>query len=132
MLATTGTEMATFWRGVFAVVAFFNFAVGGAMLIGADRMATQLDITGAGGPFIVMMAGVLIATFGLGYALVALAPAKHRGIVWIGATGKAGVVVLAAQQFTASAVPQNTFLLSLGDLTFVLLFALFLWRGPRA
>lgn len=123
--------MTTFWRGVFAVAAFFNFAVGGGMLLAADRIATQLDISGAGGPFTIMMTGVLIAAFGIGYTMVAFAPAKNRGIVWVGAIGKSAVVALAAQQFSAGAVPQNTFLLSLGDLAFVALFALFLWRGPR-
>lgn len=123
--------MITFWRGLFAVAAFFNLAVGGAMLAGADRVAAQLDVAGAGAPFVMMMTGILIAAFGIGYALVAAAPAKNRGIVWIGAIGKAAVVALAAFQFNAGAVPQNTLLLSMGDLAFVALFAFFLWRGPR-
>jgi hypothetical protein len=123
--------MLTFWRGLFAFAAFYNFAVGGAMVAGAAQVAAQLDISGAGGPFAVMMAGLLIATFGIGYAMVSAAPAKNRGIVWIGAIGKLLAVMLATIQYSAGVIPFSTFLLGVGDLVFVALFALFLWRGPR-
>lgn len=123
--------MITLWRGFFAFAAIYNLAVGGAMVAGAAQVAGQLDITGAGAPFAVMMSGLLIAVFGVGYALVAAAPAKNRGIVWIGMIGKFGAVVLATVQFNAGVIPFSTFLLGIGDLVFVALFALFLWRGPR-
>lgn len=121
----------TFWRGLFAVAALFNFAVAAAMLAAPAQVAERLDISGPGGPFAILMTAILIGAFGVGYALVARAPAQNRGIVWIGAIGKLGVVVLAAMQYGAGIVPAGTFALSLGDLVFVLLFALFLWRGPR-
>lgn len=123
--------MVTFWRGLFGFAAFYNFAVGGAMLAAPERVCEQLNISGAGGPFAVAMAGMLIAVFGVGYAMVSAAPAKNRGIVWIGLIGKVGAAVLATIQFNAGIIPQSTFLLGIGDLVFVALFALFLWRGPR-
>lgn len=123
--------MVTFWRGLFAFAAFYNLAVGGAMLAAPARVAEQLNISGSGGPFAVAMAGLLIAVFGVGYAMVSAAPAKNRGIVWIGLIGKVGAAVLATVQFNASIIPFNTFLLGMGDLVFVALFALFLWRDPR-
>lgn len=124
--------MATmFWRGFFAFAAFYNLAVGGAMLAASERAAAALNISGAGGPFAMAMAGLLIAVFGVGYAMVAAAPAKNRGIVWIGVIGKIGAAALAGVQFQAGAIPLSTFLLGMGDLVFVVLFALFLWRGPR-
>jgi hypothetical protein len=121
----------TFWRGLFAFAAFYNLAVGGAMLAAPARVAEQLNISGGGAPFAVAMAGLLIAVFGIGYAMVSAAPAKNRGIVWIGLIGKIGAAALAAVQFNAGVIPLNTFLLGMGDLIFVALFALFLWRGPR-
>jgi hypothetical protein len=78
-----------------------------------------------------LMVGLMIAVFGVGYAMVSAAPAKNRGIVWIGVIGKIGAAVLAAVQFNAGVIPFSTFLLGMGDLVFVALFALFLWRGPR-
>lgn len=121
----------TFWRGLFALAAFYNLAVGGAMLAVAPRVAGELAISGAGGPFAVMMAGLLIAAFGIGYAMVSAAPPENRGIVWIGTIGKTGAVILASVQFNAGVIALSTFLLGMGDLAFVILFALFLWRGPR-
>lgn len=123
--------MERFWRWLFAVAALYNLAVGGAMVAAPSRIAAQLDISGAGGPFALIMAGLLIAVFGIGYAMVAAAPAKNRSIVWIGMIGKTGAAALAAVQFNAGIVPFNTFALGMGDLVFVVLFALFLWRGPR-
>jgi len=123
--------MERFWRGLFAFAAFYNLAVGGAMMAASARVATQLNIFGPGGAYAVMLAGLLIAVFGIGYAIVAAAPAKNRGIVWMGVIGKAGAAGLAAAQFSAGAIPFNTFLFGLGDLVFMLAFGLFLWRGPR-
>jgi hypothetical protein len=69
--------------------------------------------------------------FGVGYAIVARDPIGNRGILWIGAIGKLGAVVLAVLQYQQGLLPLNTLALGGGDLVFVLLFTLFLWRGPR-
>lgn len=121
----------SFWRGLFAFAATYNFAVGGAMLAAPGRAAEGLNISGAGGPFAIAMAGMLIAVFGVGYAMVARAPAANRSIVWIGLLGKLGAVTLATMQFAQKLIPLSTFALGMGDLAFAALFALFLWRGPR-
>jgi len=121
----------TFWRGLFAFTAFFNLAVGGAMMAAPDRVAAQLSVTGAGAPFAMVMVGMMIAVFGLGYAIVARAPAANRGIVWIGLVGKLGAAALATVQFSAGIIGAGGFALGMTDLLFVAAFALFLWRGPR-
>ncbi len=123
--------MLTFWRGLFAFAAFYNLAVGGAMLAAPARIAAQLGVSGTGAAYAMLMVGLMIAVFGVGYAIVSAAPAKNRGIVWMGAIGKIGAAALAAVQFNAGVIPFNTFLLGMGDLVFVAMFALFLWRGPR-
>lgn len=123
--------MLTFWRGLFAFAAFYNLAVGGAMLAAPTRIAAQLGVSGTGAVYAMLMVGLMIAVFGVGYAIVSAAPGKNCGIVWMGAIGKIGAAVLAAVQFNAGVIPFNTFLLGMGDLVFVALFALFLWRGPR-
>jgi hypothetical protein len=120
-----------FWRGLFAFAAIYNFAVGGAMLAAPGRAAEGLNITGAGGPFAIAMVGMLIAVFGVGYAIVARAPAANRGIVWIGLISKLGAAPLATMQFALGLIPVSTFALGLGDLAFAALFAAFLWRGSQ-
>lgn len=119
------------WRVLFALAAFYNWAVGGTMLAAPGALAPQLSIEGAGAPFALQMTGLLIAVFGLGYAMVARNPAGNRGIIWIGMIGKIGAAVLGTIQYQAGIVPFTTFALGMGDLVFVALFALFLWHGPR-
>src|SRR5262245_40907769 len=119
------------WRGLFAFAALWNLAVGGAMLAAPARAAEGLGISGAAGPVAIAMSGMLIAVFGIGYAMVSAAPAANRGIVWIGLIGKIGAATLGTMQFTAGIIPVSTFALGMGDLVFVAFFALFLWRGPR-
>ena len=119
------------WRALFAFAALYNLAVGGTMLATPGALAEQLNVEGAGAPFALMMSGLLIAMFGVGYALVARDPAGNRGIVWIGMIGKIGAAALGTIQYQAGIVPFTTFALGMGDLVFVALFALFLWRGPR-
>jgi hypothetical protein len=119
------------WRAIFALAAFVNFVVGGAMAA-APRSAAEA-IGGGADPASVQFAGWLIFTFGVGYAMVARAPAANRGIVWIGAIGKFGAVAIALWRLATQGgyVPAQAIALPLIDLAFVALFALFLWRGPR-
>jgi hypothetical protein len=124
-------EKVLMWRGIFAFAALYNFAVGGAMLAFPDRAAAGLGLSGAGAPFAIAMVGMLIAVFGVGYAMVSHAPARNRGIVWIGLLGKIGAAALGASQYVAQVIPFSTFLLGMGDAVFVVMFAIFLWRGPR-
>jgi hypothetical protein len=49
----------------------------------------------------------------------------------IGMIGKLGAAILATLQFQAGIIDANGLALGMGDLVFVALFALFLWRGPR-
>ncbi len=119
------------WRGLFAFAALWNLIVGGAMLAAPAQIAPRLHIEGAGGPFAIAMAGLLIAVFGIGYAIVSAAPAQNRGIVWIGLVGKIGAATLGALQYVAGIIPVSTFALGRGDLAFAAAFAAFLWLGPR-
>lgn len=124
--------MQTFWRGLFAFAAFVNLAIGGAMAAAPGLVAARLGVTGTGAPYAVVMIGMLIAVFGLGYARVSRDPARNRPIVWIGIVSKLGAVAIGAAQYAAGALPFSTFALSMGDAAFAALFALFLWKGPRA
>lgn len=122
----------TFWRGLFAFAAFVNLAVGGGMMAASSTVAERLGVTGPGAPFAIFMIGMMIAVFGVGYAIVARDPARNRALVWIGIIGKSGAVAIGAAQYAAGALPFSTFTLSMGDAVFAALFALFLWKGPRA
>jgi len=66
--------------------------------------------------------------FGIGYAIVALNPAKNHAVVGLGIAGKACVVVAMTQRFIVGAATGWILIAVAGDLLFGLLFARFLWR----
>lgn len=119
------------WRTFFAFTAFYNVAFGAAMTAAAGQAAAGLGVSGPGGPYAVAMVGLLIAIFGVGYAMVARDPARNRGIVWVGLLSKIAAPALGAVQYVAGAIPFSTFAIGMVDLAFAFAFALFLWRGPR-
>jgi hypothetical protein len=121
--------MINVWQVLFALAAFFNFAVATAMLAAPDRVARHLGITGPGASYVVATVGVLVAAFGIGYAMIAYRPRHHRGIVGIGMVGKVGVAGLGVMQYAAGIIPAHYLVLALGDVTFAVLFGLFLWRA---
>ena len=121
-----------FWRAVFALAAVFNLAVGVSLAAAPDMAYAQSAQGPAADYFYARTAGLLIAVFGIGYAMVAIAPARNRSIVWLGLIGKACMPVLAWSYVQAGLVAITAFYLSLGDLAFVILFALFLWRTKPA
>lgn len=116
------------WRVFFSIAAAVNLLMGAMMMAAPSRVAEQLGVAGSGGPYAIFMIGMMVAVFGLGYALTARRPAEHRGIVIIGAVGKLGAAALAAVQYSQQIIPFSTFALGMGDLVFALGFGLFLWR----
>ena len=122
----------TWWNALFSLAALVNLGVGGAMAATPREVAAQLGVLGPGAPYAVTMVGMMIAVFGVGYAIVARDPARNRAIVWLGVVGKLGAAGLAAAQYAQTLIPQSTFVLGIGDLVFALLFALLRVRGPRA
>lgn len=115
-----------FWRSLFAFAAISNLVIGGAMLAGADRVAAQMGVGGPAAQYIVGLAGLLIALFGVAYAAVAWNPAPNRNLVVIGALGKAAAAMLASYHALLGHIPNNVFLLGMGDVIFAGLFAIYL------
>ncbi len=121
----------TFWRVVFALAAAFNFAVAAIMLTGPMSLAASTGQGPSADQFYLQTSGVMIAVFGLGYAMAARDPIRNRPIIWLGLIGKAAMPILSGLYVRAGLMPLSTFYVSLGDLVFVILFALFLARTRR-
>ena len=120
------------WRLFFVVAALNNLVIGGIMLFGADMAAAQLGVTGPAASYTVAFGGLLIAVFGVAYALVAYRPLPNRNLVAVGALGKAAAVALASWHAMQNHIPHNTYLLAMGDLVFVVFFCLFLAQTRNA
>ncbi len=120
------------WRIFFCVAALNNLVIGAIMLIGADQAAARIGVFGPGAGYIVGFGGLLIAIFGIAYALVAYRPLANRNLVFVGALGKAATVVFTSWHAAAGHIPQNVSLVAMGDLVFAAIFAIFLAQTRRA
>ena len=123
----------TFWNLVFAASAVFTLGAGLPFLLapGVD----SLGIGYADTPqtrLMIRMVGLLITVFGIGYAFAALNPVANRVIAWLGVIGKSATVVLLTSAYAAGTIPIPAFVLGLGDVVFVGLFAVFLWKTSAA
>ncbi len=101
------------WRLFFLAAALNNLIIGGLMLFGADLAAARIGVSGPAAGYIVGFGGVLVAIFGVAYALVAYRPLpqsqprRHRR------ARQSAAVVLAS--WHALAEPHPAEHLSLGD-----------------
>lgn len=114
------------WPIIFWLAALYNLAAGLPSLLGmglpAGELAPEHLLT-------MRLAGLLICTFGIGYALVALGLPGTRHIVTLGIIGKLGVCALVLHYI--SSLPPVMPLLAAGDLLFVAAFAIWLYRSPK-
>jgi|HubBroStandDraft_2_1064218.scaffolds.fasta_scaffold338207_2 hypothetical protein len=128
-------------RWMFALGAAWTVGIG-ATVMAAPRWAGEVFYRHDGTaeePLLWMTTrdfGLGLVLFGLGYALVAIAPDTNRGFVQLGAVGKVLVVAAMIQRFTTGIATHWVLVVALGDLVFAALYARFLWRtrggGPSA
>jgi hypothetical protein len=113
------------WQKVFAIAAAFNFVVGAPLVIAPYQILTLVDSV-PGDLLPARMAGVLIITFGIGYAMVAAQPEGRRDIVRLGVIGKSALVAMVAVLWLAGEVAPVTAAITCGDLLFAYLFMSYL------
>ena len=108
----------TFWRWVLFAAAAYNLVIGVGGLL--DPAAT---VEGR-------VVGLLVACFGLVYALVGSNIARFRPMLWAGVIGKLGVVALMGPQVAAGGLPVFIGPILLGDALFALAFLWLLLKLP--
>ena len=106
-----------FWRAVLVLAALYNLVIGGSSMAAAEP-GSQMQIT-----------GLLVACFGIVYAICAADIARFRPVLWTGVIGKAGVIAMLAPQVASGALPPVTGWILTGDALFTLLFLLILLWG---
>lgn len=121
--------MRIFWSVFFGLAAAYNFAVGIPLAISPEvilGVGDQAPVSSPAGTF-VPLSGVLIAAFGIIYALVAVQPMRMKPMVWAGVVGKGGVLALSLPPWFRGEVGIDAVALSLGDLAFTIGFLVFLF-----
>ena len=107
------------WRAMFALAALYNLVIGGMALFGPGDTNSRV-------------VGLLVACFGLVYALTASDPLRFTPVLWAGVVGKLGVIALVLPQVRAGTAVPGTGAVLAGDALFTLGFVIFLLRGQRA
>lgn len=107
------------WRWLPGLAALYNWAV-----------ALPVLLSGAGGPNDRVVA-VLIAAFGLLYAMVARAPDRLLPALWVGVLGKLGVLWVMLPEVQAGRALPGTGWVLLGDGLFTLGFIALLLQQHR-
>ncbi|MFN2098815.1 hypothetical protein [Altererythrobacter sp. MF3-039] len=107
-----------FWRIFMFAAAAFNLLIGVGGLL--DPAAT---VEGR-------MTGLLVACFGVVYALVATDIARYRPMLWAGVIGKFGAVALLGPEVAAGAYPAFVGPILVGDAIFATAFLWLLMKPP--
>lgn len=108
------------WRTFFWVAAANNLAIGAVAFLDAAWGSPEA------------MGGVLIACFGIVYALVARDPARFAPVLWAGVVGKLLVVAMLGPRNWSDGGDPIVGTIVAADLAFALGFLLFLWRQRAA
>ncbi len=120
MVDGSQTPVAAPWRWMLGGAALYNWVV-----------ALPVLLTPGAGPTDRVVA-VLVAGFGLLYALVARQPARLAPALWAGVLGKLGVLWVMVPEVQAGRAMAGTGAVLAGDLLFTLGFLAFLLARRRA
>ena len=110
--------LSPFWSWMLGAAAAYNLIVAVPALLGPD--------TAQGG----RVTAVLVASFGILYALIARAPALYGRMLWAGVLGKAGILAILLPAILDGRAPGATGYVLAGDALFTIGF-LALLLGPQ-
>lgn len=114
------------WRLFFIAATLFNIAAGLPLLAAPDAMLQSLNMPVPDDLLYHRFTGLLILAFGGFYAALAYDQQRFGPLLWLGAIGKTGVILLMGEAYVSGRVPFQAFAVSLGDLLFVIGFLAFL------
>ena len=108
------TQPSPLWRPFFFTAAAYNLVIGGAGLANAAAPVNDRIV------------GLLVACFGIVYALVGRDAARFGPVLWAGIVGKLGIVALLMPSVQAGTAPAGTGIILGGDALFTIGFLVFL------
>ena len=120
------------WRLFFIAASLFNITAGLPLLTAPDAMLLSLNMPVPDDLLYHRFTGLLILAFGGFYAAMAYDQQRFGPLLWLGAAGKAGVILLMGEAYVSGRVPFAAFAVSLGDLLFVIGFLAFLLLPRKA
>jgi len=119
-------------RWVLWLAAIYNIAWGGWVILQPDAMFTSVGLEPARYPMIWQCVGMIVGTYGVGYAIAATNPLHWWPLVLVGLIGKLAGPIGFLQAATKGDLPWGFgWTIITNDLIWWLPFALILWRAAQ-
>jgi len=115
-------------RILFAVAAAWNLGAAMTLIFTPDFLLARLAVNDGNARLLARSLASSVATWGIGYALVAFDRKRFRDFAWLGAISKTIFFTIYAEAFLGGRISFVAFIPALLDLTFAILFIEFLRR----
>jgi hypothetical protein len=119
-------------RILFGVAAAWNLGAAAMLLFNPDFLLGRLNIGDPAARLLARSFVSSVATWGVGYALIAIDRNRFRDFAWLGLISKTIFFFIYAVAFFGGRLSFPAFVPGLVDLVFALLFAEFLWRTSKS
>jgi hypothetical protein len=117
---------ATYYQLLFAVSAAWNLVAAAALLFKPDLLLARLKIDDPAARLLAQSFVSSVATWGIGYALIAVDQKRFRDFAWLGVISKTIFFAVYAYAFFKGRISFQAFVPAIIDLILAALFAEFL------
>jgi hypothetical protein len=117
-----------YYQLLFTVAALFNLGAAAMLLFKPEAMLARLGIGDPAARLLARSFVSSVATWGIGYALLAWNPQRFRDFAWLGAISKTIFFAVYAAAYCKGRISRPAFLPALVDLVLAALFVEFLLR----
>ncbi len=115
-------------RVLFGLAAAWNLGAAAMLLFNPDFLLARLNVGDPAARLLARSFVSSVATWGIGYALVAIDRNRFRDFAWLGVISKTIFFAIYAVAFFSGQISFGAFIPALVDLIFAIFFAEFLWR----
>ncbi|HEY8514570.1 MAG TPA: hypothetical protein VIS07_03545 [Candidatus Binatia bacterium] len=122
-------ELPTWLRVALLATAVMNVAAAPAFLPAGESLRVRLGFPPGGEPFYLVLSGLFVLLFGLGYLWSGVTGRADRTFLLVAGVGKCAFFLLLAGFWLAGALPSRAPLLGVADLVFGVLFLGWLASG---
>ena len=116
-------------QALFGVAAAWNLGAAAMLLLNPDFLLARLGIRDSAARLLARSFASSVATWGLGYALVAFDPERFRDFAWLGVASKTIFFLIYFVALLGQRISFAAFIPALVDLVFAALFLEFLLRA---
>ena len=118
-------------RTLFSIAAVWNLSAAAMLLVHPDFLLGRLSIFDPAARLLARSFVSSVATWGIGYALIAIDQKRYRDFAWLGVMSKTIFFSVYAIAFLNRQISMQAFLPAIADLIFAALFLEFLLRASK-